>query len=228
VKRFLPFVIVVVVTIAALLGTGALYRAKRRSLLNSVETASGSEKSEAKEVHALGPANAPVTLEEFGDYECHLCSQLSEPINELVRDYSGNLRVIFRNFPHAYHARAFDAALAAEAAGMQGRFWEMHDLLYREQSTWSDTPDPRPLFGAYAAQIGLDVGRFKSDVSSDAVRERVTKDQRAVASMKLTLTPTIFINNRAVPPADLRPWALRAAIDVAMETANTPSPGTNR
>src|SRR6202045_759198 len=160
-RRYLPFVIVGLVALLAVGGGAYFYRAKRSA--NAVPIISKTEAEKPGEsVHSLGPADAAVTLEEFGDFQCPPCGKLSEPINQLQKQY--NLRVIYRQFPLAVHAHAKDAAFAAEAAGRQGRFWQMHDLLYREQAVWSKSTDARALFNAYAGMLQLDLGRFKKDV----------------------------------------------------------------
>src|SRR5213075_860669 len=98
-------------------------------------------------------------------------------------DYRPRLRVIFRHFPLPNHAHAREAAFAAEAAGLQGKFWEMHDLLYREQAQWSKATDAQPLWNAYAGILGLNVDRFKQDMNSETVKERVAADQKHGASL---------------------------------------------
>src|SRR5205814_4081468 len=112
---------------------------RRSSDLNSAAPgASGAESG-----HVRGRSDAPVTIIEFGDFQCPPCANLSEPINQLERDYRSRLRIVFRHFPLPNHQHAREAALASEAASLQGRFWEMHDLLYREQSVWSKAQDVR-------------------------------------------------------------------------------------
>ena len=111
------------------------------------------------------------------------------------------------------HAR--EAALAAEAASLQNRFWEMHDLLYREQSVWSKAQDVRVLFNAYAGMLGLNIDRFRKDMESEQAKARVKSDEHQAAALGLANTPTIFINDRRVPPARLNPSGLRIAINAA-------------
>jgi protein-disulfide isomerase len=216
-RRYLPFVIVGAVALLTLVSATMLYRAKLLPVLTIAKNHVASGMDDAKSIHVLGNPDAPVTLEEFGDFQCPPCGILSGPINQLEQDYRPRLRVIFRHFPLTMHRHAREAALASEAAGQQGRFWQMHDVLYREQAAWSKAADVQPLFDAYAGMLGLKIDRFKKDMESDEVKRRVTADQEQGAALGITITPTIFINNRALPPAaSLNPASLRAAVEAAI------------
>ena len=215
-KRYLPFVIVVVVAMATLGSGTILYRAKRPQLQNIPESQSILAKSDAS-AHIRGNPDAPVTLEEFGDFQCPPCRQFEGFVEELLKEYDSRLRVVFRNFPLSAHEHAHEAALAAEAAGFQGRFWEMHDTLYREQEAWSKAPNARELFESYAGTIGLNVDQFRKDTDSDKVRERVDSDHALADFLGVKATPTLYINNRPVEPKDKNPEGVRAAINAALE-----------
>ncbi len=161
-RLLLPLVIVLVVGLAAATGGVLLYRAKRPPTLQVPKDETlAADGAGAEALRVLGKPDAPVTLEEFGDLQCPPCQKMAEPIKELERDYRGRLRVIFRHLPLPTHGNARDAAFAAEAAGLQGRFWEMHGLLYQEQAVWSQAPEVRELFASYAGTLGLDVARFR-------------------------------------------------------------------
>jgi protein-disulfide isomerase len=215
-KRFFPFLIIGLVALAAV-GSGVmLYRAKRPQT-TAIPKAMAASKEHAEEVHARGAANAAVTLEEFGDFQCPPCGGLEAPLQQIERDYASSLRVIFRNFPFTIHEHAHEAAYAAEAAGLQGRFWEMHDLLYREQAVWAKTKDAQSLFNSYAGMIGLNLERFKKDVGGEQVKAKVESDRKRGETLGVKNTPTIFINNQSVPPTSLNPTALRAAVDAAVK-----------
>ena len=216
-KRYLPFIIVAVVAIATL-GSGAmLYRAKLPHPLTIPEDKSAAREGDAESMHVRGNANAQVTLEEFGDFQCPPCGSISGFLDELVKEYDPHLRIVFRNLPLEMHQHAREAALAAEAAGLQGRFWEMHDVLYREQATWSKADNPRELFDSYAGMIGLNVDQFKKDMEGEKARARVDSDQERANSLGVNVTPEVFINDHQMAPADKTPEGLRAAIDAALK-----------
>jgi protein-disulfide isomerase len=140
--------------------------------------------------HIQGPADAAVTLVEYGDFECPYCGA-AYPIVKEVQDRMGErLRFVFRNFPiTTSHAHAEQAAEAAEAAAGQGRFWPMHDLLFENQRRLRD----RDLHG-YAEQAGLDVERFDSELAEHAHAARVREDFMSGVRSGVNGTPTFFIN----------------------------------
>jgi protein-disulfide isomerase len=140
--------------------------------------------------HIRGPADAPVTLLEYGDYECPHCGR-AFPVLEDIRLLMGdNLRLVFRHYPiNLSHSHAQLAAEAAEAAGAQGRFWEMHAKLFINQ----DALD-RPSLERYAIEIGLDVPRFHMELATGAHRERVLSDIESGEESGVHWTPTFFIN----------------------------------
>ncbi len=213
-KRFAPFIIVIAVALLAGGGGTYLYRVKRGA--NPPPTMAKTEAAPSGEtVHVLGPADAAVTLEEYGDFQCPPCGRMSEPINQLQKQY--NIKVIYRNFPLAMHAHAKEAAYAAEAAARQGKFWEMHDLLFREQEVWSHSNDVGALFQAYAGMLQLDLGRFKSDLQSPEVIQKVESDQRRGTEIGVKTTPTLFLNNQAVAPSDTNADKLPSLVENAVK-----------
>ena len=214
-KRYLPFVIVVVVALATFGSGTMLYRAKRPQVKNIPESQSVAARSDAS-AHVRGNPDAPVTLEEFGDFQCPPCGQFAVFVEELLREYDSRLRVVFRNFPLPAHENAREAALAAEAAGFQGKFWEMHDTLYREQSSWSKAPNARELFESYAGTLGLNMDQFKKDMDSDKVKQKVDSDRALGDSLGINVTPTMFINKRPLEPQEKNPEGVRAAINAAL------------
>ena len=140
--------------------------------------------------HADGPANAAVTLVEFGDFECSHCGEAHLIVKEIQRRLKGKLRFVFRNFPLTHtHQHALPAAEAAEAAAAQGKFWQMHDALFEHQRRLGDRQLVR-----YAAMIGLNGARFAADMETHAHQGRVQEHVDSGLSSGVHATPTFFIN----------------------------------
>ena len=174
----------------------------------------------AEPPHSIGPANAPVTLEEFGDFQCPPCGLLHPVLKEMEEEFGSKIRVIFREFPLGQaHQHAINAARAAEAAGMQGKFWEMHDMIFTNQRNWKDAFDARPTFEGYAVKLGLDMQKFRRDVTSTAVDQRIALDGRRGNALGVNGTPTLFMNGREVPFESLAPERLRPLIQAELKAA---------
>ena len=160
--------------------------------------------------HAQGPPDAPVTLVEYGDYECPYCGNAYPIIKRLQKELGPRLRFVFRNFPlNTIHAHAGVAAQAAEAAAAQGRFWEMHDLLYEHQQDLGEAD-----LLHYALTLGLEPYRFEADLSSEIFARKVSDDFRGGVRSGVNGTPTFFINGaRYAGPHDYD--SLKAALERA-------------
>ena len=140
--------------------------------------------------HVRGPADAPVTLVEYGDFQCPYCGEAYPVVHRLLERFGGRMRFVFRHMPLAdLHPRAPAAAEAAEAAGAQGRFWEMHDRLFEHQLELRDAD-----LHAHADAIGLDVERFDRELASGAHGARVQEDYVSGARSGVPSTPRFFVN----------------------------------
>ena len=140
--------------------------------------------------HSQGPADAPVTLVEYGDFECPYCGQAYPIVKALQERLGDRLRFVFRNFPlNNAHPHAEHAAEAAETAAAQGRYWEMHDWLYEHQRALDDAHLER-----YAADVGLDVARFNREMEAGAHRDRVREDFLSGVRSGVNGTPTFFVD----------------------------------
>src|ERR1044072_8777955 len=177
-KRILPFVIILLVLGVAV---GSVFYLKRSSSppVSPVATNNNTGSTPAPDVkptpswaqidasypgatpaHTHGPANAPAHIEEFGDFQCPPCGLFHPILKQMEKEFGDKLRVTFREFPLVpTHQHALAAASAAEAAGLQGKFWEMHHMIYDRHAQWKKEFDVRPIFEGYAKQIGLDVDR---------------------------------------------------------------------
>jgi protein-disulfide isomerase len=142
--------------------------------------------------HVRGPRDAPVSLVEYGDFECPYCGRAEPVVRELLSDHGEDVLFAFRHLPLTdVHPHAQMAAEAAEAAGAQGKFWEMHDLLLAHQ----DELEPMDLVG-YAEQLGLDVPRFRDELRRRVYAPRVAEDVTDAEASQVTGTPTFFVNGR--------------------------------
>jgi protein-disulfide isomerase len=140
--------------------------------------------------HDRGPEDAPYTLVEYGDYECPDCGRLYVVLRDLQRDVASRLRIVFRHYPRSgVHRQAQQAAEAAEAAGAQGKFWEMHTLLFERQQALRTKDLIR-----YAEELTLDVERFRDDLKNKRYRERVRADFLAGVQNGVYGTPGLFLN----------------------------------
>jgi protein-disulfide isomerase len=149
--------------------------------------------------HVEGKGKSGVKLVEYGDYQCPYCGQAYAPVKQAVADLNDQIYFQFRNFPlTSLHQNAFAAARAAEAAAMQGKFWEMHDALYESQSQWSESNSPSSFFNGLAKSIGLDVNKFKQDYASSKVNNLINADKAEGDKLKIQGTPAFFIDGKSV------------------------------
>jgi diadenylate cyclase len=164
--------------------------------------------------HACGPMDAPVTLVKYGDYECPYCGEAHPLLKELQERVGEQVRFVFRHFPlDTVHPRARRAAQAAEAVASQGRFWEMHDLLYERQGELGEEDLMR-----HAAELGLDLGRFEEDLTNDNHAWRIEEDRLGGDRAGVRGTPTLFVNGvRYTGPMDLD--GLLAAVEEATSSS---------
>src|SRR5436190_5770689 len=226
-KRILPILIILVVLGSALGAAWYMTRAATNPPPSPPGPAAPGGPAQAtnpvpgaEPSHFRGSENASVTLEEFGDFECPPCGLLYPVLKGIEGEHGPRLKVIFREFPlMPNHPHSLAAARAAEAAGLQGKFFEMHDLLYENQTKWKEMFDVRPAFEAYAKVIGLDVERWKKDQTSEAVEQRIFLDGNRAHSLGVKGTPTVFLNGTEIPFEQLTPEGLRAAINQAFSKA---------
>jgi protein-disulfide isomerase len=168
--------------------------------------------------HVLGPEHAPVTVVEYGDFECPSCKQASGTVKLMLARFEEEVRLVFRHFPlEGVHPHALRAAEAAECAGGQGKFWPMHDLLFEHQSHLKQAQ----LF-EYAQQLGLDMPRFTAEMDDEIYLQRVREHQRSGDASGVRGTPTFFVNGNLVDVS----YGLHALIDaVAAALRESPKGG---
>jgi len=140
-----------------------------------------------------GSETPKVTIVEFADFQCPACGAAHPGLKKVSDEFSKDVQFVFRNFPLPIHDNAEKAAFAAAAADEQGKFWEMHDLLFENQNAWS-AGNPGRAFEDYAQQLGLDLDQFKKDRTSEKIKERIRLDKGDANALEVNATPTIYIN----------------------------------
>jgi protein-disulfide isomerase len=213
-KTYRPLLIIAIVLIVSVIGGLIFLRSRQNTdASRNPQPASPVPSETVKKL----PADTVVTLEEFGDYQCPPCGVLHPTLKKLKAQYGPNLNFIFRNYPLTeIHKNALLAAQAAEAARVQGRFWEMHDLLYENQKVWSDDVNPKPIFIKFARDLGLDTERFGRDLGNEEVKLRIEADREAATKMGVNGTPTVFINGRRLRDEATTPDGVRKGIELMM------------
>jgi protein-disulfide isomerase len=161
-----------------------------------------------------GAAAAPVTIVEWSDYQCPFCRQAEATLASLLAEFPGSVRIVLKDFPLVAHERALPAALAARCAGVQGRYWEYHDLLFVAQPDFS-----RDELVGYARRLGLEVASFATCLDTTRFRDAVLADQREGREAGVEGTPTFFINGEKLVGA-LPIEEFRAAIERALRAAS--------
>jgi protein-disulfide isomerase len=213
-KSYRPFLIIAIVLLVSVIGGVALLRSRQNTDASRSPQPAPAASTEAAKKPA---ADNVVTLEEFGDYQCPPCGELHPTLKKLKAQYGPNLNFIFRNYPLTeIHKNALLAAQAAEAARVQGRFWEMHDLLYENQKVWSDDVNPKSIFIKFARDLGLDAERFGRDLGNEEVKLRIEADREAATKMGVNGTPTVFINGRRLRDEATNPEGIRKGIELMM------------
>lgn len=172
----------------------------------------------AQPANMLGSPTASVTVEEFADYQCPTCATVHPKMQEITKLYGNRIKFVYRSFPLVQiHPHAYDAAVAAEAAGLQGKFWEMQNQLFPNQQEWATSPDARKVFEGYAQKIGLDVAKYQNDVLGLAAKARVDADLQRGRAIGINGTPSIYINGKSLPFEQFTVEAMQKAIDAEMQ-----------
>ncbi len=179
----------------------------------------------AQPPHILGSQTATVTVEEFADYQCGACASKNPVLKQIASIYNNRIKFIYRNFP-LNQSKSFDASVAAEAAGMQNKFWDMQNLLFTKQTEWAAASDHRKIFSDYAAQIGLDVAKFQTDSLGLPAKQRVDNDQARGRSLRVQSTPTVFVNGLPIPFEQITVEGMRQIIDAELQKAGSNQPAT--
>jgi protein-disulfide isomerase len=152
--------------------------------------------------HILGNVDAPVTLIEYGDFQCPACQTYYYYVEKLYNEASSSLRIVFRHFPLSQHPNAIPAAKVSEAAANQGKFWEMYAELYANQTDWSEKPvlESITIIESYGTKLGLDMVKFKADEASTTTLATIDEEQAEGVSIGIDHTPSFFLNGKEITP----------------------------
>ncbi len=230
-KKYLPFVIILVVLVAATCGALMLWKNRGGSAPKSDSTfatalPSPAANSAASQTGTDAPGatrpnvkvSSPVVIEEYGDYQCPPCGQLYPELKQIEHEYGNQVQIVFRHFPlMKMHKNALLAAQTAEAARNQNKFWEMHDLLYKNQKSWELSEDAKSIFESYAKQLSLNLDRFQSDLQSNQVQQRISADIQRGTSLGVTGTPTVFLDSHRLNYEATNTEGLRRGINILLE-----------
>jgi protein-disulfide isomerase len=167
-----------------------------------------------------GSTDAKVTIIEYADFQCPGCAALFPAIQQVEAEFGDDIAVVFRHFPLvSIHPNSMASHRAAEAAGLQGKFFEMHDLLFGRSLEWSSTSNAGAIFESYALELSLDIEKFKSDVASETVFKAISFDQDSGNQLNISATPTLLLNGQEIPtPASVD--ELRQTIQATIDQAN--------
>ena len=203
-KRYLPFVIIAAVLVVAVGGGFLMFRSAQPQSPTTPTPAGGS----------VATSKGVVTIDEYGDYQCPPCGALHPIIKTLKGEYGDRIQFAFHHFPLTQlHSHALEASYAAAAAGLQGKFWEMHNMLYEKQSEWNEVGDFRPIVLEFARKIGLDLPRFTRDIDGLQVVTIVSEDMQRGALLGVSGTPTVFINSQLIHSDNFSTEGLRKEIN---------------
>lgn len=199
-KAWIIFSVIVV----ALLG-GLVYLSSKNKVdvsnVNTDQIFSASEQNGNIADHVFGKKDSKVVLVEYGDFQCPGCAGAHTQIKAISEEYEDRIAFVFRNFPlTTIHPNARAAAAAAEAAGLQGKYWEMYNIIYESQDNWKDASatERDAFFTQYAIQAGVNKDKYASDLASTSISKKITFDQALGKKLNISGTPTFYLNSTLV------------------------------
>jgi len=231
----LPLIIIGAVLLAALAGGWYFYQNSKDTTANSKKTTTPNANKKddssflktyqtaptgAQPPNILGSPNASVTVEEFADFQCPTCAAVHGQMKEIIAVYGSRIKFVYRSFPLTQiHKNGYDSAVAAEAAGIQGKYWDMQNQLFTNQTAWANSSDARKMFEDYAQKIGLDVAKFQNDMLGLPTKSRVDADIARGRALGINGTPTIYVNGRQYAFQQFEVSMLRQMIDAELQKA---------
>ena len=206
------FTIIVIITLALV---GVLVFTKDK------DSSNGGNTSVSASEHTVGAGNKKVTLIEYGDFECPACKSYYPLVKAIKETYKDDIKFQFRHFPLVQiHPNAMLGSRAAEAAGNQGKFFEMHDLLYENQDVWAKDGNPTSVLESFATQLRLKMDQFKADMMSETTNNIINADRREGNAIGANSTPTFVINGKQVDKLPQTLDEFKRLIDDAIKATN--------
>ena len=183
------FFVGILVAIAAIVGVVAITNQDGKNANSNVSPTN----------HIKGSDKTGVVLTEYGDFQCIACAQYYPLVKQIFATYGDRIQFQFRNYPLVQiHQNAFVAHRAVEAADNQGKFWEMHDLLYENQKSWESSNNASAIFVTFAKQLGLDTAKFQQDMALESTNDKINADVQAGQALKATSTPTFVLDGKKI------------------------------
>ena len=194
-KRFLLWALVIAGTTGLVFGMVKLGGSKPDQSAVLINAVSPTDRTK-------GNKEAKVVVVEYSDFQCPACAYYYPLLKKLSLDFGAQISFTYRHFPLRQHQNAKNAAYAAEAAGKQNKFWEMHDLIFENQTSWENRGDAKNIFNDYAQKLGLNMEQFKNDFDSKEIKDKVENDFQSGVQSNINATPTVFLNGKKInlPP----------------------------
>ena len=202
-----PLVALITVAIPAIVLSLILW--DRKSETQFDQKASLSEITASDQVK--GNQESKIELIEYSDFQCPACGAYYPYLKQITKEFSEQIRFVYRHFPLKQHKNAELAGRAAEAAGKQNKFWEMHDLLFENQNSWATSSKAENIFISLAQQLDLDIEKFQQDLGSEEIKNKVGNDLKNGLKVGVNATPTFFLNGKMLDP--MSPQKLKEGID---------------
>lgn len=190
------FFVITAVLVAALIGIFVFTKDKTET--TSGQNVTSSVLADSLKSRSVGAGNKKVEIVEYGDFQCPACAGTYPTVKAIKAKYGDDITFVFKHFPLSIHQNAKSAHRAAEAAARQGKFFEMHDLLYEQQVAWQDSSEPSAIFRGYAEQLGLDMTKYDADFASEEVASVINADMDEGAGKGVDSTPTFYINGEKI------------------------------
>lgn len=167
-----------------------------------------------------GNTSSTVVLIEYSDFQCPACASYMPLVEKVFAENSSRMMIVSRHFPLTQHPNAIPAAKASEASGAQGKFWEMHDMLFTKQADWAGSKDAKVIFTGYAEKLGLDMAKFATDYESKETSDKIALSLKSGLKAGVVSTPTFYLNGKKIQPKNYDEFKI--LIDQASATTTNP------